>query len=200
LTGWQKGGGFTVHALIKRPDLFEGYIAATPYFNDDYQLDFTALKAAVSRPNNEKYLYGRYRWRMRFDNAKDFRAKGGMDHVKAYYAKKAQRYGGSDEIDAGGLWALLRVAMAENNLSFFKQLMQMKQKLNSKTHVNWMLRYAAFYQKHGEKDKAIAYYQKTAALNPQSIKTLAGLAQAYVAAKQTNKQTMPLILMLRPLS
>jgi len=247
LAGWQKGAGFTVHALIKRPDLFEGYIAATPYLSDDYQLDFTAIKEVLSQPNNEKYLYmgvtdGEFGYEnvvksltsqlkaasieglvwdfhvastksdvmvehqlsmystlpkglivqhaafknMRFDNAADFRAKGGMDYVNAYYAKKSLRYGGSSEIDAGGLWSLLRIAMEENNLPFFEELMQMKQKINSKTHVNWMLRYANFYQKHGESSKAIAYYQKTAALNPKSVKTLAGLAQTYVAAKQAD--------------
>ncbi|NQZ12687.1 MAG: hypothetical protein HRT35_36510 [Algicola sp.] len=246
LAGWQKGGGFVIDTLVKRPDLFEGYIAASPYLADDYSLDFSESSALFAKQKREKYLYmgvtdgefgydivvkslvsqiekaapkglvwdfhvastkselmvehelslfstlpkglvlqhGEYK-SLRFNDAADFTAKGGMDFVKTYYAKRARRYDLAPEIDSNGLWSLLRVAMAQDNIVFFSELMALKNRQGSKTHVNWMLRYAAFFQKHGKTKDAIAYYYKTAKLNPRSVKTLQGLGDTYVAVNQT---------------
>jgi hypothetical protein len=107
-----------------------------------------------------------------------------MDFVKTFYSKKSMRYGGFASVDWNGTWTLLRIAIEEDNLSFFEEILSIRDKLVGSTHVNWLVRYAEFYLKHNKVAGAIAFYKNTVQLNPTSVKAIADLANAYTISMQ----------------
>ena len=58
LMGWEFGGGFAVHTLVKRPHMFDAFIAASPYPLSAELLDFSVLDKLADKPMwADKFLY-----------------------------------------------------------------------------------------------------------------------------------------------
>lgn len=56
LMGWEYGGGFTMHTLANRPQLFDAYIASSPFPLEEAILDTLSAKF-TTQPDLEKFLF-----------------------------------------------------------------------------------------------------------------------------------------------
>lgn len=214
LMGWHNTGGFVFHTLMKRPELFDNYIAASPNNFDPESISFDALSKQSdlqrklyfgaldkeygmtytaqeldsilkkSAPENldwkfhmaaadfegefisvyrlwgpgMKAVYKDYAAKLNFDNVSDFRAFGGLDYVKKHYEQRALKYGGSAQVPNGIIGRLVGFAMRADDIALFDELMN-SQVFYLNFNINGVHRYANFYVKHDEPEKALSVYE-----------------------------------------
>jgi len=112
---------------------------------------------------------------------------GGLDALVAYYKKRGERYGLSQDIHKETKHFLLYNAMQENNYErFLMYVKALDGYIETNTRDIWFSRYAKFYLKHGNEKEALRIY--SFALNKLTKSTLLfeGLGDLY--SSQGNKR------------
>lgn len=241
LMGWEYGGAFTLKVLSQRPELFDGYIASSPFPINEHNTNFEALNdLATTAPGTEKYLYfgvsenervvnegvARLKdqlnektpkallWQtrtftggdlvtthitsaypvfraglsgyyadyrpLRPENAEKFHAMGGVDFAKEYYAKRAQKYGLSPEIDPQAVWWLMRIAMEGDDLVLMEELMVAVDVFTDSLSPYWYAQFSNFLYEKGRQNIGLKMLKKAVKLYPDSLTAVANLAKLYV--------------------
>ena len=93
---------------------------------------------------------------LRFKTLKEFDDFGGMDELKAHYKKRGKKYNTATAIHKSTKHFLLWQAIKEDNYKAFEFFMNVfEDYYKSKTRDLWFDRYAQFYLKHQNPNKAI---------------------------------------------
>ena len=241
LFGWEYGGSFAMQVLIEKPNLFDTYIASSPYPITD---KLTELSEAVSQnshvhktlhfsvsPNESQVIIGTEKlaqmftekapktlqwtykileneehrstpystlyWsiknyyeiypELQFNTLLEFENAGGLDHVYAYYQKRASKYGFSKDLTDWTMFSLTRTAIRANDYKTFVTLVRAFEKTNflSRLSVHRFSSIAEFYAKNKNYEKAITLFKQLAENHSKSERPLKGLVDCYNALENT---------------
>lgn len=242
LFGWQFAGGFVINTLAEKPELFNGYLAATPVFFDPKVIDNllsehknlnSFLYVAGTKEEESTWVkpmadiltkkapktfdwtykkisaFGAFGHRispvetisyglrayfhdyplLEFENVNSFYKKGGMNYVKEYYKKRAERYSISEDLGYRGMYLLFRLALRENHYPTFALLAnEFKDTGFFESLGDWQLNSCAeFYLNHNKPDKAINLFNLIIKNNPENARTYNGLGNAYLEKRELKK-------------
>ena len=243
VAGWAYTGGFALHALTTRPQLFDAFIMSSPFPIADYATDFenTSYQLVENFPDileEDKFLYfgadvserivlegarklndllsqkapSNLTWAyeeltgerhvttahrllysglrslfedfgdLAFDSVEALNEFGGLEGVKNYYRKRAEKYDVSPRVVDSTVFRLARIAMDEENLELFDRLRANFDPYFSRARFSWSNRYAALYLKHNRHRVAVQMYERLVARFPSSVGAYAGLGEAYSLA------------------
>jgi tetratricopeptide (TPR) repeat protein len=125
---------------------------------------------------------------IRFYSLKEFDEFGGMDVLKAHYKKRGERYQISTDIHKDTKHFLLLQSMKEDNYeSFLFFMKEFDGYYKLQTRDSWFNRYAQFYLKYENTEKAIEVFDVGLVAFPDSPVLLSGLGDAYLAKENTKK-------------
>ena len=235
LFGWEYAGGFTVNTLITKPELFEAYLAASPYpltdktqamdsllsveGNHNKFLYFAAgvhegvvtegalsLKAVLeekpadflnwtyqplqdeehqSTPFTTLYhgvkKYYEYYPVLQFATLDEFTSFGGVEKVTEYYQKRAEQFGFDAEIPNWTKFSITRCAIRADNYEAFLRLAEtlVDKSLIQGLRNNRPYTLSEYYLENKNYEKAIEVYQYLIEKDPNSVKALNKLGDAY---------------------
>jgi len=123
---------------------------------------------------------------LEFASLIDYSRFGGMEQIEKYYQQRSQRYQLDAQMPFSGMFALLKLAMNEDNVELFDQFFNAFKEsgLIENTNIGWGTRYARFYQKHEMLQKSISVYQLLLAKFPSSPKIFNGMGHSFFAFKK----------------
>ncbi|CAM1344320.1 alpha/beta hydrolase [Tenacibaculum amylolyticum] len=125
---------------------------------------------------------------LRFKTLKEFEDFGGIDALKTHYKKRGQKYSVASDIHKSTKHFLLLQAMKEDNFNTFDFFMNsFGDYYKSKTRDLWFNRYAQFYIKHNNPNKAIEILNVGLIKFPSSLVILSSLGDAFLKTKNKIK-------------
>lgn len=126
---------------------------------------------------------------LEFRNVSDFKEKGGLNYVKEFYKKRAERYGISEDMGDRGMYLLVRLAIREDDYITFDFLInEFKSSGFIENLGAWQTTaFAELYMKHNKQDKAIEIYHLILKNNPESARIYNGLGEAYLQKEEPKK-------------
>ncbi len=124
-----------------------------------------------------------------FSSIEAFDELGGMAYLKDYYKKRGERFGFSTDIDDSAKNSLIWLAWKHNNFEAFKSFMTAFEEVLSTRRYDsayWQNRFAQFYLKHNDLDKAVYYFRQGISKYPEANRIAVmhhGLGKAYLMKK-----------------
>lgn len=124
---------------------------------------------------------------LRFKSLAEVQERGGLKGLEKHFAARGERYGTSKEIHRRTVFHLLRLAMKEDNYTYFDHVMT---RYGSNQFSDWykwdhwsrhLHRYGRFYLKHKHPEKALAVFQKTQQKFPKEAVSYHAIGDAYKA-------------------
>ena len=145
----------------------------------------TPFKTLYEGLRNYYFDYGR----LEFLNVEGFNAAGGLDYVKKYYSDRAERYQLTNEIPLEGMFALVRMALQENNFSVFDTLMKdfIERGFVEKVSPRNAIGYAQFYLRNNDVEAGKSIYERLIQKYPNEPTPANGLGHVYNALKEKKK-------------
>ncbi len=230
-----------MQVLIDKPNLFDAYIAASPYPITEKLTDMVGVVSQGTHvhktlyfsvsPNESQVTIGTeklarmftekapktFQWtykileneehrstpystlywgiknyyeyypELQFNTLLEFKNAGGLDHVYAYYQKRALKYGFSKELTDWTMFSLIRTAMRANNYKTFDTLVRAFEKTNflTRLRVRRSSSIAEFYAKNMNYAKAITLFKQLAVNHPKSERPFKGLLDCYNTLENT---------------
>lgn len=159
--------------------------------NTNWKFDLLEYDSHYSTPNktihNGLKLYFNDYDPIRFFSMEDYRNYGEMDAIEAYYTNRAERYQVSDEIHRETKHFLFLQAFRDDDFKQFDYFAttfpgHLETRLSNDF---WVNRFADFYMKHQQEDKALELYKHYLETYPNSALIYNGMGNAY---KQQGKR------------
>lgn len=127
--------------------------------------------------------YYEYYPELQFNTLLEFQNAGGLDHVYAYYRKRALKYGFSEKLSDWTMFSLSRTAIRANDYKTFDNLVSVFEKTDflSRLRVHRSSSIAEFYAKNKNYAKAITLLKELAENHPKSERLMKGLVHCYRA-------------------
>lgn len=125
---------------------------------------------------------------LQFYSLKEFNKFGGINTLKNHYKERGEKYSLSTEIHKSTKHFLLLQSMKEENYKLFESFMkEFGDYYKSKTRDLWFNRYAQFYLKYENPDKALEIFNAGLNKFPNSSIILSGLGDTYLAKRKTHQ-------------
>jgi tetratricopeptide (TPR) repeat protein len=118
---------------------------------------------------------------------------GGISGLEDFFEKRGQRYGFPTEINNSAKSGLIWLAWNSNDFKYFQLFMsEFEDVLSSKQYASayWQNRFAQFYLKHGDLDKAIEYFDVGISSYPESSRLALMYSSLGVVYLQKNNKKM----------
>ena len=115
-----------------------------------------------------------------FSDLDDFNLKGGLNYVKKYYDKRHKLYGFSKELAPFTKYAIIRLAIKDDNYNQFESLVTNFKKETLITHLreSWSDLIGQFYIKNKKKSEGVEFYKLLSKKYPNSNRVKDRLKQA----------------------
>ena len=112
-----------------------------------------------------------------FSDLEEFNAKGGLNYVKQYYAKRFKLYGLSKELAPFTKFSIIRLAIHANEYNQFHKLVThfSNKTLISQLKLSRLFSIAEFYTKNKKKKEALTFYKQLLKEYPNSKRAQKGL-------------------------
>ncbi|MEL6811288.1 MAG: alpha/beta hydrolase-fold protein [Bacteroidota bacterium] len=116
---------------------------------------------------------------LEFNDIQSYKNLGGFSYVEEYYKNRGGKYGVSSKIPPEGMFFLVRLSLDENHYETFDFFISRfgDDGLFDYTNRGWTSRYAEFYIKHNQSEKAIEIYELLSEKYPNHSKTHERLAE-----------------------
>jgi predicted alpha/beta superfamily hydrolase len=98
-----------------------------------------------------------------FGNISEFNENGGINYLTQYFKERGERFGLDNSIDNSTKNSLIWLAWNQNDFTVFDLLMkEFDEVLTTKRYASayWQNRFAQFYLKHNDDEKAIEYFNR----------------------------------------
>lgn len=126
---------------------------------------------------------------LEFNTLADFQQVGGYDYVNSYYQQRAEKYNLPQGIPQEGKFFLARLGLDTDHFPTFDKFMSefIQTDFLSQVNLGWNTRYAEFYLKHNQPERAKVIYQKLIERFPDNARPVNGMGDAFKAEGKLNE-------------
>lgn len=122
---------------------------------------------------------------LKYNRIQDFLDAGGLEALEHHYQKRAERFNTSPDIHFSTIFYLLRLAVQENDMDLFDQIMvHFDGQIPGLYPSRWYDRFGQFYIKNNRIEEARKFYEGAISRFPDEPVLFSGLGECYFAQKK----------------